>query len=361
VIAALGGIWLVRNWVESGNPLFPVRVRVLGVTVFDAPFDLYRRLAGFTLLHYAGQPDVLRRYAWPAFNHTFGVAWLVLAAGALLAAARGVGRGLRAVDGRVLAAVVCVVLLGVAYVATPYSALGGQGVPAQIDANTRYLVPALLLAAALAAWTSGRLGRWGTAVDLAGLVAVADGLRRWPDLVRIRHVAAAAVVVGVLLALAAGYRALDDRRRRALRAPRAVGVAAGILLVVCAAGGYAAQRRFFFHRYRGLEPPLAFVTDQAPRRVGVTGLWNVNGLSPVFPAFGPRLRNRVEYVGPFRDGMLVEYRRREPFVAALRRGRYDLLVVGLETRPVRTGAETWARSAGYREVGRSGRLVLFAR
>ena len=31
VIALCGGFWLLRNWVESGNPLFPVEVDLLGI------------------------------------------------------------------------------------------------------------------------------------------------------------------------------------------------------------------------------------------------------------------------------------------------------------------------------------------
>ena len=31
-----------RNWVESGNPVFPVKLEVAGVTIFDAPYDRVR-------------------------------------------------------------------------------------------------------------------------------------------------------------------------------------------------------------------------------------------------------------------------------------------------------------------------------
>src|SRR5207247_9643015 len=53
-LAALaGGFWLVRNWVRTGNPLFPVKVAPAGVTIFDAAPDTIRAQGGFTLLHYA--------------------------------------------------------------------------------------------------------------------------------------------------------------------------------------------------------------------------------------------------------------------------------------------------------------------
>jgi hypothetical protein len=138
----------------------------------------------------------------------------------------------------------------------------------------------------------------------------------------------------------------------------ATGAAAGLLLLA-AAGGYAAERRFTDHRYPDLEAPLAWTRDHHPRRVGLTGLWNIAGLSPVYPSFGPRLRNRVDFVGPFRGGLLSQYRSRAPFVSALRRGRYELLLVGLADLPgAPRGQDAWARSAGWVEVARSPRLVL---
>jgi hypothetical protein len=350
LVVAFGGVWLVRNWVESGNPFFPVAVRVAGVTVFDAHYDLYRHLAGLRLLDYADQPSVLRHYAWPAFNRTLGLAWLLLVAGCLAALLSGLDRG-RRLDRRVVGVVVCAALLALVYVATPYSALGGQGIPSQIGANTRYVVPALLLAAAVTAWLAGRLGRAAIVVDLLGLAAVADGLRRGFAPVEARHWLAGALAAAVVIA---AWRAVGRRP-----ASWALAGAGAAVLVGLAAGGYAAQRRFVAHRYRSPEPPLAWTSQPRHLRVGLAGLWDVNGLSPVYPSFGPRLHNRVDYVGPVREGMLVQYRTPGPFVAALRRGRYDLVVVGRAQDPVRTGVESWPPRAGYRLAAASPRLLLF--
>jgi hypothetical protein len=112
-----------------------------------------------------------------------------------------------------------------------------------------------------------------------------------------------------------------------------------------------------------VEAPLAFAPDGRERRIGLAGLWDVNGLSPVLPAFGPRLRNRVEFVGPFRREMLHEHERAGAFVEELRRGRYDLLVMGRAVLPgtPRRDLEAWARAAGYDEVARTHRLVLMRR
>ncbi len=40
IVAVVGGPWYVRNWVETGNPMYPFAVEVAGTTVFDGPFDV---------------------------------------------------------------------------------------------------------------------------------------------------------------------------------------------------------------------------------------------------------------------------------------------------------------------------------
>src|SRR5690606_722083 len=56
LVALFGGIWVVRNAVETGNPAFPVHVEVAGVTIFDAPPDPLRPLIGSTLADYFDDP-----------------------------------------------------------------------------------------------------------------------------------------------------------------------------------------------------------------------------------------------------------------------------------------------------------------
>ncbi|HEV2769099.1 MAG TPA: glycosyltransferase family 39 protein, partial [Solirubrobacteraceae bacterium] len=190
LIALAGGFWLLRNWVLTGNPLFPVRVEVLGLTIFDAPPDRVRALAGFTIADYLGAPDVLGRFVVPGWNATLGGLWLVLGVGALAAAVPAArllrGRGgpdaaQRSQGARVLALAVLAVLLGVAYALTPYSALGPPGAPVQVAVNARYVVPALLVAAAVVAWGLGRLGRARVVAEaLLAVVVVVAGARAFP-------------------------------------------------------------------------------------------------------------------------------------------------------------------------------------
>jgi hypothetical protein len=179
--------------------------------------------------------------------------------------------------------------------------------------------------------------------------------------VELRHALLGAAILAAGAAAVLAWRRWGAGVRRG-HAPALAG-AAVLGLAAVAAAGYDVQRRFNDHRYREIEAPLAWVRASGHHRVGLAGLWNVDGIYPVLPAFGPRLGNEVEFVGPLRDGMLEQYPNRSSFAAALRRGRYDLLVVGNAVLPgVRPPVdEAWARSAGYVAVVRSPRLVLMRR
>ena len=100
--------------------------------------------------------------------------------------------------------------------------------------------------------------------------------------------------------------------------------------------------------------------------MGLAGAWGVNTLSPVLPAFGPRLGNHVDYVGETVDGQLREYEDRERWASAVRRGRFDLVLIGRggygEGCPV-PGSESdddaWARAEGFEAVAQSAHLTLY--
>ena len=76
--------------------------------------------------------------------------------------------------------------------------------------------------------------------------------------------------------------------------------------------------------------------------------------------FGPRIGNRVQYVGEFRDGMLRDYGTRRGFLAGLRDQRDDLLLVSRGDPPqAQVEQQRWARSAGFEQVARSERFILY--
>ena len=323
LVAAAGGFWMLRNLVETRNPLFP---QPLGP--FPAPPDPLRELGGFTLLHYATDFDVWNTYLRPAFAATFGTTGLLLAGGALLAA-------LMRPRGPVLAVLAGTLVLTALYVVTPYGAFGPEGRPVLAAASTRYGLPALMGAAVLTAWLADR---HRPAVCALLAIAALSGARDAFEL-SFPEVVAGAVGVAVLAALP----------RRALP-PVA---AAAALLVVAVSADRADDQG-----YGQFDPTLAWIARNAPagHDVGLAGVWSADGVSPVLAAFGPRLGNEVAYVGPFDEHMLRRHTIPPGFTRHLQ--KFDLLVVGL-TPPARE--REWAREAGWSEVARSDRLVLLRR
>jgi hypothetical protein len=139
-----------------------------------------------------------------------------------------------------------------------------------------------------------------------------------------------------------------------------------LLTGVCAAipaaaiAGYETQKRFNGIRYAGQDPTIDYALERLEdgERVGLAGTW-VDAAPPVLAAFGPRLRNRVAYIGRDDGDFLRRYTERSEFVDSLRRGEFDYLFVG-HGFPLRSRQreERWAESAGYQQVERSERLTL---
>lgn len=359
LVTLVGGFWLLRNLVESGNPVFPVKVAPLGITLFDAPPDLFRAREGFTIAGYADQPSIWREYLLPNFLDAMGVVSVLLWIGLAGAGATAVAlwhrtrRRAEAVEGQTLVVgglVVAAALIGVTYTITPYSAVGQPGEPIYAAVNARYVMPALVLGVATTGWLIARTGRWRKSCELVLVLATFDGLRRvldlpGPDLTARWIAITVAVLVAAAIAIQ-GVRAAADRGR--LRAPVAAAVAA-LAAALLVGVGYFQERRFLDGRYAGTNPP-AFLVERAPagQRVGLVGEGWGN-----YPFFGPRLRNDVRFVGKLVDGTYRNYRRRDPFLAALRRGRYQSVVfhdyASIHTTLPRR-QERWLREAGYRPL-----------
>ena len=368
VIVPAGGFWLLRNLVETENPVFPTKVALGGATVFDAPRDFIRDCGGYTLLGYVDSPDVWREFILPDFRDNYGPPGLLLALGlvvAVLLAIRGRRSGRLAARSSAAPAFLALAaaVLALVYAATPYSAFGLENEPELVGANTRWLLPALLATAGLTAWALGRLGAVRPAAEILVLVAVVDGARRgfYEPLGR---VLLAGVALLLLAAAVVAVLRLADRhgvsRRRA-----AVAIGA-VVAVAVAAAAYPRQRAFHEGRYAEGDAVIAWFSQHPQeRKVGLAGVWTTAGLSPVLPAFGPRLENPVSFVGRYVRGQLREYERRESFLDAVRRGGYDVLVVGTGGYgecevPGREGDERrWASQAGFERLAESERLVLF--
>lgn len=371
LVGLFGGVWLLRNWILSGNPIFPVKVELGGVTVFDAPPDVIREQAGFTILDYIGDWGVWWRVDLPGMGgQADGILlqWLDALAGpallialALLVVFPLAARRPRAWAG-IWLALACAALMAVAYVITPYTAGGPEGIPLLVGADSRYVVPALLAGAvAIAAVATGRRAM-EMALAILAPIAVIHGLERAGsgDLSPAMLTAGDwAVGVAGALVLAGGFVCL-----RRMRPPgRFAGVAAlSLFALLAVAGGQVVQERFNELRYTGSDPVIDRVADpvEGGREIALAGLWSDDGTSPILPAFGPRFENHVEYVGEDDEGMLRRYETRDAFIAAIEDRDPDAVVIGRGRPGVPAIMEgEWLSSAGWTLAVQSDRLQLY--
>ena len=384
LVALAGGIWMLRNLVESGNPVFPVEVSPLGLTIFDAPRDTVRESAGFTLLHYVGDAGVWSEFIWPQLRRLLAWPSILIAVAAFAATAYLTFRPsprlrLRGRTGQeplprreILAVALCGIALLFAYLVTPYSAGGPEGYPFLVAADARYAVPALLAGAAAAAAVAPASRVLAVVLGIATPFALIDGAR-WSagggsEAASVDPLTwGGVIVVAVLAALAwpaFAARASAARTRIGSTRPALLAGAAAVALLLVAVAGRVVEDRYNDHRYTGADPALDEFAAAAAEGVdvGLAGLWDDAGISPVLPAFGPRYGNRVAYVGRDDGDVLRRYTTAPAFAAALERGGYDLLVIGRGRPEAPEVPELrWAEEAGYAPVAESDRLVLLAR
>lgn len=326
IALATGGVWLLRNWILAGNPLFPQPF--LG---FNAPRDIYRETAGSSLADYATDPTIWKDVLWPQFRDLFAAPGVLLVVAPLLALRR---RGApRAIAVAALAAFA-------AYAVTPYSALGPPGHPVAAAASMRYALPALALAAMVLP-SAPRL-----IAPIAAITVVQGVAQTYEPALPLTDVVLAALALAVTIAL-------STRRPRAALATAVVLAAVGAVAIRTPPGYGGASR----------EPAIDWIEQHAPTgtRIALAGDWSVPGLPPTLPAFGPRLGNEVFYAGPFVRHMLRH--ERDPARFARRLEDADLVIVGRGFDPGATPPpeETWARRAGFTPVAASPRLALLAR
>jgi hypothetical protein len=363
IILGAGGFWLLRNALEAGNPVIPVRVSFLGL---NAPRDEIRECVGFPVAHYLTSSHAWSTFILPGYRRFLGAPAALIVAGLLLALLVNRRAPMR------IGLLTLVGVLVVVYMITPYSALGLRDQPVGVGVQARYLLPALAIAAAVAGAAFGTLRRRGTWIaGTCALIVVALGLRSGLELQRGENVdvgAGLVAAVGVALLGAAGCAALVRARLPLTRRRSAAIVALGVLALAGAAVGYSRQQTFFENRYQGGEPAIRWINTHATagHRIALAGLWDTAGLTPVLPAYGPRFRNVAQYVAPAQQTVLRDYGTKSAWLGALRSGRYDLVLVGrggyAPTCAVpgsHSDKDAWARDAGFPVVARSSRLTLY--
>jgi hypothetical protein len=354
MVLAGGGFWLVRNLIESSNPIYPKAVAPLGLHLFAGSSNDIVDQYGYTIAGYLFHPHILRTYVYPGFKLRVGLSGLVLLVGFVVALAAGV-RTARRRNGSAPVAVLTlgIIALGIAalYVVTPGSAYGPKNLPIEGFVNIRWLMPAILVAAALTAWAVAKISRAGILLELAGLAGVINAIR-----LGVGIPGSTVVAVVLVLGLAAGVALVAARYKAGRRTAVAAAVAACVAIAVL---GRLQQHSFDRHGYASYDPTFAWIDAHAPshRRIGISGVASTDGLAPVLPAFGPRLGNVVEYVGDrVRHSIHLPSSERS-FDDELRRGRYDLLLIGLQDT---AHTDSWARAAGFKLVTSSARLALYA-
>jgi membrane protein implicated in regulation of membrane protease activity len=240
----------------------------------------------------------------------------------------------------------------VTYAITPYTA-GPEGLTDLLYADSRYVVPGLVLGAAAVALLGVSTGAT-IAVAIALVVSSASGL---PSSLDVDWAWSAAVVAAVaLLAALAAWR--PDRGRLDVRRS-GVQAAIGVGLIgVVLAGVAGLADRFEARLGAGDDPVLAgLAADEREQRIALAGSWGP-GTPPVRSAFGSRLGNEVSYVGPVVDAALLRYQTGSEWRAHLRDGEYDLLLVGrLDVEY--DHALDWSRGLDAPLVGSSDRFLLY--
>jgi hypothetical protein len=350
-VVAAGCLWYLRNLVRVGNPFPAVGIDIGPIHLPSPPLP-----ETFSVSSYLTNGDVWRDFYLPGLNTALGNAWWALLAvvAAGIVAALVAGRPLeRALGAAALAAVL-------AYLVTPRSADGPEGIPYFFQFTLRYMTPGVLIALALLPIIRplqrfARQPWWYAALGILLLVCLDDSGIKTGDMRR------------VALALGFGLLAFAvvTGSRLAPRPVVAMGLA-GVLLVVVVAG-YPVQRHYLDERYA--DDPLAFARDMSDTRIAVVGFVRA------FPLFGTKLTNTVEQVarrGP--NGAFLAIRGCREWRRALDEGGYRYVVTsppllpysaegvifGAAFDPKRSPEAGWTRTdPAATPVVRDGRITVF--
>ena len=343
-IAAFGGFWLVRNWVLTGNPVHPARSRSWASRSSTPRGTAARALRA----HRVGLPPRRGRLAGlvraGVQERTSGSPGpVLLGLGAVAAAV--VARTKDAAGAAVLAAALA---MGALYTVLPDTAFGPDRQPFLVGANARYLVPALMAGAVLAAWLAGTSKSRAPRGRGPAAGAIVEGVGRSYGAAACVSAAAAVVVLATAAALV----------RWSPRAAAAAG---------CSRWSSAARCfRIAPDGYGSRDATAAWVHDHVPRgrprgRGEVLLAGRAVARAPVLRA-SPAQPRRVPGHVRRRHAPAVATARRLPAPdprPALRRGHHR------QRRAAQPGGDepelTWARALGYRVMARSAHLVVLAR
>ncbi len=139
-MALTGGYWYLRNLLTVGNPIPFTAFGPLDLPVPTRDLELR---PGFSVFHYATDPDVWTAWFFPKLSEELGPLWPAVLAGLVFGGIYALWRSREPLL-RALGAVA--LITAVAYVFTPLTAGGEEGQPIAFEWNVRYLAPALAIA-----------------------------------------------------------------------------------------------------------------------------------------------------------------------------------------------------------------------
>ena len=294
---AAGGYWYLRNLVAVGNPI--PYIGSVGPISLPAPVRDFQLRPDFAVVHYWHDTGVWRDWFFPGLDESFGTLWPVTLAAMIAVGVFAIWRGgepiLRALGAFVL-------VTAVAYVFTPLTAAGEQGVPISFVWNVRYLAPAVAVGLALLPCLPAlRATLQRRAAVLAGLAVVLaftiGSLVQWKQ----GHTKGAVGAALIVLAVAALIWIVRFRgvRGRWSRTSGRIAIAVAVLVIALIAG-YGEQKHYLEHRYENtgqvqdLDDALRWARDMRGARIALGG---IRAVFTQYPFYGTDLSNRVQWLG----------------------------------------------------------------
>jgi len=298
--ATAGSFWYLRNWLQTGSPLYPVSL--LGEQMAYGPVPA--ESIDFTILDYLIQLDFHRwiLMSWPLLTWVGGA----IAVAALFVLPFWAIRSSQASDrpdGFLLVAWVLPFLSFIAYLITPTSAGGPEGLPALFAPNIRYAIPFLAFGVigAITATATTRPSRGQTLAFILVLSNLAHLGLRFLGLPFGGPLPAETLLQGLVLgvlATAAGFTAFSlirtiDFTQPLVNRAGVVILATGSLAGAFSAHHFSIDQRFGFVNndygraaFQYLIPKL-----EAEHPEGVTIAHS--GLAHNYPLYGSKLQNKV--------------------------------------------------------------------
>lgn len=329
-----GAYWYVRAAINTGgNPIPTTGFGPLHLPQPDQmPLDPRPR---FAVAHYLTQPTIYRKWFFPQLDNALGPLWplilIVAVAAAVFVAFRSRNIILRVVAVGALAT-------AVVYIFTPLTAAGQEGSPTGFFTNTRYLMPGLVLALALAPIARPLRApdrrAWQTLIFLTAVYAITVlATPRWYPgyIVGTIFLTAALVWVPAWLGLS---------RSRLGLGRGAIAAVTGAVVLLAVVLGRAQEVQYYDHHYTvadhflqegGPKQAYYFARKQHDKRIGIAGSGEI--FFGQYGFYGKNLDNYVQYIGaPGPDGAYrlatscAQFRRR------INAGDYDYLVVSQYTQ-----------------------------